>query len=662
MTDIKEKIKQLSKLLTTWEYEYYVNNKPTVSDEEYDITLRQLIDLEKKYPQFVRADSPTQRVGGQASKQLAKHIHTTKMMSLANAFSQEEIRKFDADVKKQLGKDFKEDIEYCVEPKIDGLSLSLIYQNGHLITAATRGDGQIGENVTANVKTIKSVPLSISLKDKIEIRGEVFLTKNDFKKINDSILDEEDRFANPRNAASGSLRQLDPKITAKRHLTVYCYQIPNSQNFKTQFDVINFLKANHFNVAKDIFLCKNIAEVWKKIEYFAKNKNNFAFPIDGVVIKVNNLVDYAKLGGTSKFPHWAIAYKFPPNFAKTILLGIDATVGRTGRINYVAKLKPVSLDGSIISSATLHNADYILAKDIRIGDTVEIFKAGEIIPKVVGPVLSLRKTDSVQFKPIEVCPICGSKLEKQENEIDQYCVNASCEAKVIRGIAHFASRECMNIEGLSDKIIEKFYNNNIVCSIADLYRLKDKKHEVLSLDLHIKEKMFTKLINAIEKSKSEDFDHLIFALGIRHVGAITAKAIVKEFKNIDALMSVTLQQLQNIHDIGDVVAQSIINFFKVESNKQLIKQLKDFGVNFVTREKKMVDINSPYYQKVFCITGGFDLPREEIKRILINKYDCKFTNSVTKQTNYLIANDFSSSKYKKAKELNIPIITNKIWE
>lgn len=662
MTDIKEKIKQLSKLLTTWEYEYYVNNKPTVSDEEYDITLRQLIDLEKKYPQFVTTDSPTQRVGGQASKQLAKHTHMTKMMSLANAFSQEELRKFDTDVKKQLGKDPKEDIEYCVEPKIDGLSLSLIYKNGHLSVAATRGDGQTGENVTANVKTIKSVPLSIDLKDEIEIRGEVFLTKDDFKKINNSILDEENRFANPRNAASGSLRQLDPKITAKRHLTMYCYQIPNHKDFKTQFDVIKFLKTNHFVTAKDIFLCRNISEVWKKVEYFSNNKNNFVFPIDGVVIKVNNLADYDKLGRTSKFPHWAIAYKFPPNFAKTTLLGIDATVGRTGRINYVAKLEPVLLDGSTIASATLHNADYIVAKDIRIGDTVEIFKAGEIIPKVVGPILSLRKKDSVPFKPIEVCPICGSKLEKQENEIDQYCVNASCEAKLVRGIVHFASRECMNIEGLSDKIIEKFYINNIVCSIADLYTLKDKKQEILSLDLHIKEKMFTKLINAIEKSKKEDLDHLIFALGIRHVGAITAKAIVKEFKNIDALMNASLQQLQNIHDIGDVVAQSIINFFKIDSNRQLIGKLKKFGVNFSAKDNKTADTNSPYYQKVFCITGSFALPREEIKRILVRKYDCKFTNSVTKQTNYLIANDFSSSKFKKAKELNIPIITNSIWD
>lgn len=660
MDDIKIRIEKLKNLLRKWEYEYYVLNNPTVSDEEYDITLRQLIELETKYPQFLTPDSPSQRVGGTASTKLKKYQHKTKMMSLANAFSADEMRKFDSDIKKAIGQNVQ--IVYCVEPKIDGLSMSLIYQDGKLVSGATRGDGLIGEDVTPNVKTIKSIPLMIDFQDDIEIRGEVFLTKKNFEKINASIEDEEKKFANPRNAASGSLRQLDPKITAKRNLTMFCYQIPNEAQYglTNQSEVIEFLKKNKFNVAPGIKICNGIEEVINVINSWTDQRNDLEFPIDGVVIKVNNFADHEKIGYTSKFPKWAIAYKFPPNVVETKLVNITTTVGRTGRINYVANLAPVLLDGSTISAATLHNAEYIAAKDIRIGDTVKIFKAGEIIPKVIGPNLKLRPNDTKAYIPPLNCPICGSKLEKVEGEVDQYCVNIDCPARGLLNIVHFADRDAMNIDGLSNKIIEKFWDNNIVKNILDLFYLKDKKEQILGLDLHIKDKMFDHIVSSVENSKKSNLDKLIYGLGIRHVGAITAKVLAETFKSLDALSQASLESLIAIKDVGETVGQSIVDFFKIENNKLLISKLKELGVNTNLIERQY-DTSSPYYQKKFVITGSFEVPRNEIIKIMEEKYDAKFFGSVNKDIDYLIANDFESSKYKKAKELGIKIITDKIW-
>lgn len=660
MEQIKEQINKLRNLLNKWNHEYYVLSRPTVSDEEYDITLRQLIELETKYPQLITPDSPSQKVGGEASTKLKKFTHKQKMMSLANAFSADEMRKFDNDIKKAIGKD--EPIIYCVEPKIDGLSMSLIYQDGKLVTGATRGDGFTGEDVTANVKTIKSIPLTIDFMDDIEIRGEVFLTKKNFEKINDAIEDEEKKFANCRNAASGSLRQLDPKITAKRNLTMYCYQVPSQKQYglETQSDVIQFLKDNKFNTAPGIKICNGIEEVIQVIEYWTQQRPNLDYPIDGVVIKVNDFSLHETIGYTSKFPKWAIAYKFPPNVVETKLINITTTVGRTGRINYVANLEPVLLDGSTISAATLHNAEYIFAKDIRIGDTVRIFKAGDIIPKVIGPNLAKRPADARPYIAPTTCPVCHNLLEKVEGEVDQYCVNIDCPARGLLNIVHYSDRDAMNIDGLSEKILEKFWNNNIVNNIIDLYYLKDKKQQVLDLDLHIKDKMFDKLIASIENSKKANLDKLIFGLGIRHIGAVTAKVLAETFKDIDNLAAAPIEQLIAIKDVGETVAASIIDFFKVESNKQLIANLKQVGVNTKLIERKY-DTTSPYYQKKFVITGSFEIPRNEIIKIMEEKFDAKFFGSVNKDIDYLIANDFESSKYKKAKELGITIITEKIW-
>ena len=657
----KKKIENLKRLLTQWEYQYYVLNSPTVSDFEYDETLKQLIALEKQYPSLITPDSPTQRVGGKASSKLAKITHQTKMMSLANAFSYDELRKFDNNIKKETG---QSKIEYCLEPKIDGLSVSLKYEKGYLKTAATRGDGLIGEDITNNARTIKTLPIKIAYEKPIEIRGEVFLTKKDFEKINAQILDDDKKFSNCRNAASGSLRQLDPKITAKRNLSLLVYQIINENEedrIEKQSKIIEFLKLLKFKVANEIKVCLGIEEAINQIEKFNSIKSNLDYPIDGIVIKVNQLSLYKELGETSKFPKWAIAYKFAPTVVVTKLKQIIATVGRTGKITYVAKLQPIELDGSIVAAATLHNAQYIVAKDIRVNDWVKVFKAGEIIPKIIGPVLEKRSEKLAKFVPFEKCPICGSQLEKINDDIDQYCINNDCKAKSLQAIIHYVSRDCMNIEGLSIKIIEKLWDHNFLKSIADLYILKTKKNEIINSDLHIKNKMFDKLITAIENSKKQNLNNLIFALGIRHVGSVIAKKLSKIYLNMSNLMKASFEQLMATKDVGETIAKSIVNFFSNKSNLKLIDKLSSFGVNMNFLTVINFEKDSIYYKKCFCITGSFDIPRNEIKKLLEQKYDATVVNSITNDVDYLIASDFTSTKYKKAIANNIKIITEKIW-
>lgn len=661
LDQVKKKIENLKQLLTQWEYQYYVLNSPTVSDFEYDETLKQLIALEKQYPFLITPDSPTQRVGGKASSKLAKITHQTKMMSLANAFSFDELRKFDNNIKKECG---LSKIEYCLEPKIDGLSVSLKYENGFLKTAATRGDGLIGEDITNNARTIKTLPIRISYEKPIEIRGEVFLTKKNFEKINAQISDIDKKFSNCRNAASGSLRQLDPKITAKRNLSLLVYQIINDNEqdkIEQQSKIIEFLKFLKFKVAREIKVCLGIEEVINQIQKFDSIKNNLDYPIDGIVIKVNQLSLYKALGETSKFPKWAIAYKFAPTIVVTKLKQIVATVGRTGRITYVAKLQPIELDGSIVSAATLHNAQYVVAKDIRVGDWVKVFKAGEIIPKIIGPVIEKRIEQLDKFIPFEKCPICGSKLEKIGDDVDQYCINNDCKAKSLQAIIHYVSRDCMNIEGLSIKIIEKFWDHNFLKSITDLYELKNKKMEIINANLHIKDKMFDKLIAAIENSKKQNLNNLIFALGIRHVGSVIAKKLSQIYQNMFNLMKADFEQLMMTKDVGETIAKSIVNFFANTNNLKLINKLASFGVNMNFLTTINFEKDSIYYKKCFCITGSFDIPRNEIKIRLEKKYDAVVVNSITNKVDYLIANDFTSTKYKKAVANNIKIITEKIW-
>lgn len=672
MDEVLTRINHLKANLKKWEYHYYALDNPLVSDVEYDIAMNELIALEQKYPQYVTDDSPTKRVGGTVVDKFNKFKHDYPMLSLSDVFSYEEIIKFDNDIKKTLAS-FNKDTKYSytVEPKIDGLSISLRYKDGKLIRALTRGDGEYGEDVTVNAKTIRSIPLNIhtNLKD-VEARGEVFLSFKQFNAINDKIKDEEKKFSNPRNAAAGSLRNLDSKLTAQRNLEMIAYYLPNPNNLKelnihSQADVLTKLKELGFRTAIENKKCNSIEEVIDYIKFVTVNLSKMKFPIDGMVIKLNEMELYDILGRTSKFPKWAVAYKFPPEIVKTKLKNIKATVGRTGRITYVAELEPVQLSGSIISNATLHNADYIKEKDIRVGDTVQIFKAGEIIPKVLGPVINERKQNLDVFKPIATCPICGSLLEKQEEEVDQYCTNTSCPARILQSTVHFCEKKAMNIEELSEMNLTKLSDAKVINSIQDIYRFKDKKDFILKSDLKIKDKMFEKISMNIENSKNNSLEKLIFGLGIRHVGETTSKALAKHFKTMDALSNATLLDLQKINDIGEVVAVSILDYFKNENNIKLINDLKSFGVNMEYKNTINVsDVNkeSPYYQKKFCITGSFDIPRSQIKKLLEDKFDAYVSESLNATTDYLIVGENGGSKQQKAAKLGINIIKEKIWE
>ncbi|MDR0825941.1 MAG: NAD-dependent DNA ligase LigA [Mycoplasmataceae bacterium] len=667
MNKVLIKINSLKSKLNQWSREYYDLDKPTVSDAEYDLVLHELIALENEYPQYITDDSPTKRVGGHVAKQFNKVKHEIPMLSLSNQFSKEEMEKFDNDVRKATNSN---DITYNVEPKIDGLSISLTYINGVLTRALTRGDGEYGEDVTNNVRTIKAIPLSINTKlSPFEVRGEVYLSFKEFNHINDLIKDDEKKFANPRNAAAGSLRNLDSSVAASRHLEAIVYYIPNELNLRElhiheQSEVIKYLKGLGFKVAKEAIKCSGINQVNEYINKLSNIKDALLYPIDGVVIKVDDVNLYDTLGRTSKFPRWATAYKFPPEIAQTKLLNINANVGRTGRITYVAELAPVALSGSTVAAATLHNAEYIIDNDIRVGDTVKVFKAAEIIPKVIGPILDKRPNNTKVFQPITKCPICHSPLEKQDEEVDQYCTNVSCPARIVQSMIHFTSKRAMNIENLSEKNLQKLYDTNIITSIQDIYHWNNKRDTILSSELKIKDKMFNNILNNIESSKHNSLEKLIFAIGIRHIGETTAKVLAKTFRSIDAISKASIEELIKINDIGSTVAVSIVDYFKNEANQKLISDLKQVGINtkYISNiDETKIDKNSPYYQKTFVITGSFDIPRHEIKKLLEIKYDANVIDAITKNTNYLIVGENGGSKLEKAQKLNVTIINHKIW-
>lgn len=667
---IKQRISFLRKKLRQWEYEYYGLEKPTVSDTTYDLTLKELNLLEKAFPEFYSKSSPTNTVGGAVDNKFKKVSHELPMLSLSNAFNFGELKHFDETIKKLLHFDANKDIEYYVEPKLDGLSISLIYQNGKLIKGITRGDGKTGEDVTVNIKMISSIPQTISNDfDRFEVRGEVFISHKQFEIINASIPEEKNKFANPRNAASGTLRRLDPELVKQRNLQMIAYYIPNFDDVKKlnitkQSQVIEQLKAYGFNTAKEVGQYKNIEEAYKKIQWLEDNQYKLDYPIDGAVLKENLIAYYDQLGTTSKFPHWAIAYKFIPQEVETQILSIQTNVGRTGKITYVANLKPMELSGSIVSAATLNNGEYILSKDIRVGDTVKIFKAAEIIPYVKEVVLDKRPNNSKPFAPATVCPICNSKLEKIEGEVDQYCVNTSCPARLIQSIIHFCSKNAMNIEGLSEKTITKYFNLGYIKCIEDIYNLNNHRQEIITTILNNKFKVFNKINESIQKSKTNSLERLIFGLGIRDVGLISATFLAKHFKNIDALAKATKEELVALKDIGEVVSTSIYDWFHNEKNLTLVTNLKKLGINTnyisksnITNEAR----NSEYYQKSFCITGSFDISRDKIRELLIQKYDANVTNSINKSTDYLIVGENGGSKLEKAEKLGIKLIYNKIW-
>ena len=648
---VQDRIQELIKILNEANYNYYVLDKPTITDQEYDKYLRELINLEEKYPELKQPSSPTSRVGGEVIDEFKKVIHEVPMMSLSNVFNEEEIIVFDERVKKEIPNP-----EYIVELKIDGLSVSLKYKNGHLVMGATRGDGVTGEDITHNVKTIKSIPLELNEKIDVEIRGEIYMKKSTFEKINEEKKKKnEELFANPRNAAAGSVRQLDSKVAASRGLDNFSYQLPEPEKYgiKTHEEALNFIKKLGLVVNPNIKKVKNIDELLEYVNYWTEHRNDLPYEIDGIVIKLNDLEGQKRLGFTSKYPKWATAYKFPAELALTKLKDITFTVGRTGQVTPNAVLEPVILMGSTISRATLHNEDYVKDLNLKIGDIVAIKKAGDVIPEVVEPIIERRTGNEVDFKMTTTCPICHSTLVRKENEAAHYCINPDCDKQKIESLIHYVSRDTLNIEGLGDRIIEDFYNMGYLKDITDLYYLKDKKEELKELE-GFGEKSITNILFNIESSKQQSLEKLIFALGIRYVGKKGAKILAEYYKNMDNLFSTTYEELIKIDNIGEIIAKSVFDYINVEENINRINKLKELNVNMEYLGRK-IEVNSNFTNKTFVLTGSLTQLTREEAAIKIEENGGKTTSSVTSKTDVVIVGDSPGSKYEKAVKLGIPV-------
>ena len=653
--DIKNRIKELTDIINKASMEYYVNDNPSITDQEYDDYYRELLNLEEKYPEYKLKDSPTNKVGGQVVDKFEKVTHKTPMLSFDDIFNEDEIKAFDERIRKTCP-----NATYTLEPKMDGLSGSLIYEKGMLIRAATRGDGIIGiigEDITHNVKTIKSVPLKLNKEIGIEVRGEIYMSKKSFEKCNeDRKKNNEALFANPRNAAAGSVRQLDSRVAAKRGLDYMAYFIPNPDEYgiKTQSESLKFLKELGFltNYKLNGVAC-NTDEIISYIESLGEKRDDLPFEIDGVVLKVNSLEDEAKLGFTQRVPRWGIAYKFPAKEVLTKLKEIKFTVGRTGKITPNAIFDPVHVAGSIVSKATLHNEDYCLDKDIRVGDVISIRKAGDVIPEVVEVKKERRTGDEMPFKMIDKCPMCGSNLVKED--ANYFCKNPHCPARKIESLIHFASRDTMNIDGLGERIIEDFYNMGFIKDISDIYRLDNHKEDLMKLE-GFGEKSITNLLTSIENSKSNSLEKVLFALGIRHVGKKTAKILAKRYKTIDNLINASEEELTNINDIGEIIAKNVKEYFSKEENLKLVDELKQLGLNFTYES---TSVNDTLDGMTFVLTGTLEhYKREELTKILEDK-GAKVTSSVTKKTTGVIVGDKPGSKYDKALKLGIKIYEEK---
>ena len=648
---IKNRIDELIKKLNQASYEYHTLDKPTITDQEYDDMMDELIRLETSNPSLVRPDSPTLKIGGEVISDFKKVTHLVPMMSLGDVFNFDEIMEFDQRVRKIIPNP-----SYTCELKIDGLSVSLIYKKGKLVTAATRGDGVVGEDITHNVRTIKNVPLSLPHDIDIEVRGEIYMPIKSFEKLNEERKSKGlNEFANPRNAAAGSVRQLDSKIAASRNLATFMYHLPEYEkyNIASQEEAIEFMKSLTLTVNPYIKKIDSIEGVREYIEYFNQHRKELEYDIDGIVIKVNDFKDQKKLGVTAKVPKWAIAYKFPAEQILTKIENIEFCVGRTGKVTPRADLSPVRLAGSVVRSATLNNEDYIVSKDIRLGDTVSIRKAGDIIPEVVEVIKERRTGKEVPFEMLKQCPICGSELIRKENEAAYYCLNKDCDARKIEGLIHFVSRDAMFIEGFGDSIVEDFYNYGYLKSIPDFYRLKNKKEELQELEGFGK-KSIDNLLSAIENSKNNSLEKLIFGLGIRLVGKKKADILASFYQTMDNLMNASFEELKSITDIGDKIAYSIKEYFK--SNKELITELNSLGLNMEYTKQKGIE-NVLFKNKKFVLTGTLNsLTRSEAKE-LIEAMGGEIVSSVSKNTDVVIVGASPGSKYDKAKSIGVTI-----WE
>ena len=645
MKQVQEEISKLVSLLNKYSYDYYVEDNPQISDTEYDTLYKQLEKLEENHPEYILENSPTQRVGDRVLDEFEKITHKVPMLSLSNTFSTEDLRDFDARISKLVP---DHSVEYICELTIDGLAISIKYENGRLVSAATRGDGSVGEDVTENIKTIFSIPKVLKDNKTFEVRGEVYLPRKSFELLNsERESNNEVLFANPRNAAAGSLRQLDSKITAKRRLSAFIYSIVGDDSIVSQENALNTAKEYNLPVNPNFKLCKNIDEVIEYINYWTDHKKDLPYDIDGIVIKVNSYDTQEEVGYTQKSPRWATAYKFPEEELATKL-----SVGRTGIITPVAILDPIVISGSTVSKASLHNKDIIDELDIHIGDMVVVKKAGEIIPKVVRVVKELRSTDSDKYIMPEICPSCGQQTFTKENNPFTRCKNPDCPDQNIRRIIHFASRDALNIEGLGDKVVTTLYEKGIIAHTIDLFSLEREK--LISLD-RMGEKSVDNLLNAIENSKQNSLDKVIFALGILNVGKKAGKILAEKYLNLTNLMNATLDELVNLDDVGQITAESILDYLSDENNIKFINDLIKVGMN-PQYEVQEVNTDNIFAGKTVVLTGKLvELTRNEAKEYL-EKYGAKVTGSVTSKTDLVIAGEKAGSKLAKAEQLGIRVI------
>lgn len=658
----KEEILKLRKQLEIWANKYYDEDNPEVSDYEYDMTMNKLKALEKEFPDLVTKDSLTQKVGGHVKEGFEKVEHEVPLQSLQDIFSFGELEEFKERVYKAAKENNikEEDVKFVVETKIDGLSAALEYRDGKFVRGATRGNGLVGEDVTENLKTIKTIPKELPEPINIIVRGEVFIGKKEFEKMNEEReLNEEKTFANARNAAAGSLRQLDTKITKKRPLDIYIFNVQKieGKEFNSHFEELNYLKKLGFNVNPVLIPCNNIPEAIDAINKIGEEREELTFGIDGAVIKVDDLKLREKMGTTSKVPRWAIAYKYPPEKKETKLKDIICQVGRTGAITPMAILEPVKVAGSTISKTTLHNEDFIKEKDIRVGDTIVVQKAGDVIPEILEVKKNKRIGNEQIFEMPKVCPVCGAPVVREEGEAVSRCIGIECPAKLVRNIIHFVSRDCMNIDGLGDKIIEQLINKNLISNIADIYFLKFEDIATLKKN---GQKFTQNLIDAINNSKNNDLYRLIAALGIRHIGTKAAKTLAKKYKTMDSLMNASLESLAMTDDIGEISANSIYEFFRQDQTIDLINRLKEAKVNMEALESE--DIDNRFEGKTFVLTGTLEKFTRKEASDLIEKHGGKTSGSVSKKTDYVLAGEDAGSKLTKAQSLGVEIITEEQFE
>ncbi|QED46462.1 NAD-dependent DNA ligase LigA [Cytobacillus dafuensis] len=650
----EKKVKELQNLLNQYNYEYHVLDQPSVSDAEYDQLMRELSELEKRYPELKTFESPTQRVGGEVLDMFEKVQHQSQMLSLSNAFNEQDLMDFDRRIRQLVGDDFS----YVCELKIDGLAISLRYEQGLFVLGATRGDGSTGENITANLRTIRSIPLRLKQEVTLEVRGEAFMPRRSFEAMNKQRMEKgEEVFANPRNAAAGSLRQLDPRIAASRNLDIFLYNITNTgeTEIESHSEALDFLDTLGFKTNKERRKCENIQEVIEYVQKWTNERPNLPYDIDGIVIKVDSLDQQQELGATAKSPRWAIAYKFPAEEVITTLKGIELSIGRTGVVTPTAILDPVRVAGTTVQRASLHNEDLIREKDIKIGDQVVVKKAGDIIPEVVNVLADRRTGEEVEFHMPTHCPECESDLVRLDGEVALRCLNPKCPAQIREGLIHFVSRNAMNIDGLGEKVVGQLFSENLIQDVADLYKLTYE--QLIKLE-RMGEKSVNNLLEAIEASKQNSLEKLLFGLGIRHVGEKAAKTLAQTFDTLENLHTATHEQLTAINEIGEKMADSIVTFFEMEEVKELIHELKAAGVNMVYKGPKPVsaeNAESIFAGKTIVLTGKLEkLTRNDAKE-RIEALGGKIAGSVSKKTDIVIAGEDAGSKLTKAQELGIDI-------